>query len=177
MNISILGSSSVGRDSRDWRVAYEIAKKLAAEGHLVFHGGTGGVMTAAAEGAGENSRAVGCVELKDYADPTGPQVSADCQVLGIEVGLGARTDLLTRRMDAVVIMTMTVSKGTIAEMLYLITGQVKKCVIVGSVFSSVLDAVEGLGIDLSCLDFVVTKDDSMEYPIKGIARQAVSCIR
>lgn len=51
MNITIFGSSSVAKNSRAWKIAYESGFLLARAGFTVVNGGYRGTMGAAAQGA------------------------------------------------------------------------------------------------------------------------------
>ncbi|MBI4388388.1 MAG: LOG family protein [Candidatus Omnitrophica bacterium] len=53
MNITIFGSSSVVKNSRAWKIAYESGHLLAQAGFTVVNGGYRGTMEAAAQGAKE----------------------------------------------------------------------------------------------------------------------------
>ena len=107
MQVAVIGGAKCGDDVR--KMAYELGKKLAEEGHTLICGGLGGVMEAVCCGANDGGGAAVGI-LPGEKDEANSWVS-----IAVATGMGhARNVVIVKSADAVI--ALPGEYGTLSEM-------------------------------------------------------------
>jgi uncharacterized protein (TIGR00725 family) len=107
MQVAVIGGAKCDDDVR--KMAYELGKKLAKEGHIPICGGLGGVMEAVCRGVRDEGGAVVGI-LPGEKDEANPWVS-----IAVATGMGhARNVVIVKSADAVI--ALPGEYGTLSEM-------------------------------------------------------------
>lgn len=107
MQVAVIGGAECGDDVR--KMAYDLGKKLAKEGHIIICGGLGGVMEAVCCGANDGGGAVVGI-LPGEKEDANPWVS-----IRIGTGMGhARNVIIVKSADVVI--ALPGEYGTLSEM-------------------------------------------------------------